>query len=122
MLTAEEYRTTPFPTIVSPLPIVGYDEAEIYRSIDALGWSRPNDVDPNSTNCRLNSFGIIRHVNRHRFHPYDYEMSQLVRLGSMSREAALEKLEDRGGSVVEIAEQVEKELFCGSCTKQCEVR
>ena len=119
MLTAEEYRTTPFPYTISPLPIIGYDEAEIYRTIAAFGWLKPQDVDPNSTNCRLNAFGIIRHMNRYRFHPYDYEMSQLVRLGSMSREAALEKLEDPQGRVIDVATQVEKDLFCGSCSKEC---
>lgn len=120
MLTAKEYATTPFPYFVSPLPILGYDEAEIYRTIEPLGWSKPTDVDPSSTNCRLNAFGIIRHQNLYRFHPYDYEMSQLVRLGSMSREAALEKLTDPRERVAELAGEVERDLFCGSCVSQCE--
>jgi hypothetical protein len=119
MLTEEEYATRPFPYTISPLPIVGYDEAEIYQTIARFGWSKPTDVDPNSTNCRLNAFGIIRHMNRYRFHPYDYEMSQLVRLGSMSRDAALRRLEDPTGSVSAVAAQVEKSLFCGSCCKTC---
>jgi len=116
MLTKEEYGTKPFPHTISPLPIVGYDEAEIYRTIAKIGWSKPEDVDPNSTNCRLNAFGIIRHQNQYRFHPYDYEMSELVRLGAMSRDAALEKLEDRGGKVSDVAAGVEKDMFCGSCS------
>ena len=118
-LTEEEHRARPFPYTVSPLPIVGYDEAEIYRTIARLGWTRPTDVDPNSTNCRLNAFGIVRHLNRYRFHPYDYEMSHLVRLGAMTRDAALEKLRDATGSVVEVASQVEKSLFCGPCSQRC---
>jgi predicted PP-loop superfamily ATPase len=119
MLTAAEYATNPFPYFISPLPIVGYDEAEIFRTIATLGWSRPRDVDPHSTNCRLNAFGIVRHQNLYRFHPYDYEMSQLVRLGSMSRDAALEKLEDRAGRVMGVATRVERDLFCGSCDRDC---
>jgi Queuosine biosynthesis protein QueC len=119
MLTAEEYRTTPFPYLVSPLSIIGYDEAEIYSTIAELGWSKPNDVDPNSTNCRLNAFGIVMHKNLYRFHPYDYEMSQLVRLGSMSRDAALQRVEDPAGTVVEIATQVERDLLCASCSQKC---
>ncbi len=119
MLTAEEYRTSPFPYMVSPLPILGYDEDHIYRTIAGLGWSKPRDVDPNSTNCRLNAFGIVRHKNLYRFHPYDYEMSQLVRLGSISRVAALEKLSDPEGKVFDVAAQIERDLFCGSCSKQC---
>ncbi|MCW9033342.1 MAG: 7-cyano-7-deazaguanine synthase [Rhodospirillales bacterium] len=121
MLTKEEYGTKPFPQTISPLPIVGYDEAEIYRTIADLGWLKPEDVDPNSTNCRLNAFGIIRHKNQYKFHPYDYEMSELVRLGSMSREAALEKLEDVAGKVGDIAAGVEKDMFCGSCAGQRKV-
>ena len=118
MLTAKEYRTTPFPYIISPLPIIGYDEAEIYRTIAKLGWSKPVDVDPNSTNCRLNSFGIIKHKNLYRFHPYEYEMAQLVRMGSMSRETALERLEDSGGIAGDVAAQVERDLLCASCHAQ----
>ncbi|MGC2780936.1 MAG: 7-cyano-7-deazaguanine synthase [Bradyrhizobium sp.] len=118
MLSADEYRASPFPHLVSPLPILGYDEAEIYRVIAKLGWSKPNDVDPNSTNCRLNAFGIIRHKNLYGFHPYDYEMSQMVRLGSMSRSAALERLADAGGTVVDVATEIERDLFCRSCGRQ----
>jgi queuosine biosynthesis protein QueC len=119
MLTAEEYKTAPFPYMISPLPILGYDEAHIYRTIAELGWSKPKDVDPNSTNCRLNAFGIVRHKNLYRFHPYDYEMSQLVRLGAMSRDSAMEKLADREGKVLAVAAEVEKDLFCGSCSQPC---
>lgn len=114
MLTASEYAATPFPYIVSPLPILGYDEGEIFRTIAHLGWSRPDDVDPSSTNCRLNAFGIVRHQNLYGFHPYDYEMSQLVRTGVLSREAALARVEDPGERAAQVAGRVERELFCGS--------
>jgi tRNA(Ile)-lysidine synthase TilS/MesJ len=119
MLTAEEYRTSSFPYFVSPLPMVGYDEGEIYRTIAKLGWSKPDDVDPNSTNCRLNAFGILRHKNIYGFHPYEYEMSQLVRVGAISREDALERLEDRSGTAIAVAERIEKALVCGSCSANC---
>lgn len=115
MLSADEYKTRPFPTIVSPLPIVGYDEDEIYRVLAELGWSKPTDVDPSSTNCRLNAFGIIRHKNLYQFHPYDYEMSRLVRLGILSREAALNKLNDPSGTVIDLASEIERDLLCRSC-------
>ncbi|ALK10605.1 hypothetical protein [Blastochloris viridis] len=116
-LSAVEYKTRPFPWIVSPLPIVGYDENEIYRVLPDLGWSKPTDVDPSSTNCRLNAFGIIRHKNLYRFHPYDYEMSQLVRLGVLTREAALDKLNDHDDTVVDVASAVERDLMCRSCSR-----
>ncbi|MEY9900971.1 7-cyano-7-deazaguanine synthase [Bradyrhizobium sp. USDA 329] len=118
MLRRDEYQTRPFPYIVSPLPILGYDEAEIYRSIMGLGWRRPADVDPNSTNCRLNAFGIIRHKNLYGFHPYDYEMSQMVRLGSLPRDVAAERLADPEGAAIDVATDVERELMCGSCCRR----
>ncbi|KRQ92936.1 hypothetical protein CQ12_30440 [Bradyrhizobium jicamae] len=118
MLRRDEYQTHPFPYIVSPLPILGYDEAEIYRSIMGLGWRRPADVDPNSTNCRLNAFGIIRHKNLYGFHPYDYEMSQMVRLGSLPRDVAAERLGDTEGLAIDVATDVERELMCYSCCRR----
>jgi tRNA(Ile)-lysidine synthase TilS/MesJ len=110
MLNKEEYRTKPFPYIINPFPLIGYDEERIYQTIKALGWKKPVNVDPNSTNCRLNSLGIIKHKEKYNFHPYDYEMSMLVRLGVISRHEALNRLEDPGGKAVKLAEQVEKEL------------
>jgi hypothetical protein len=110
MLTPEEYKTNPFPYTVNAFPIIGYDEEEIYRSITALGWRKPGDVDPNSTNCRLNSLGIVKHKERYGFHPYDFEMSQLVRLKILNRETALRRVEDPGGKAAELAAQVEEAL------------
>ncbi|MGA2651950.1 MAG: hypothetical protein ABSF28_15570 [Terracidiphilus sp.] len=119
LLREEEYHTNPFPYFVSPLPMVGYDEKEIYRVIATLGWTKPDDVDPNSTNCRLNSFGILRHNNIYNFHPYEYEMSQLVRLGSISRDTALDRIEDRNGAAIAVSQQIERDLVCDACAVQC---
>jgi hypothetical protein len=99
--------------------MVGYDEKEIYRVIATLGWTKPDDVDPNSTNCRLNSFGILRHNNIYNFHPYEYEMSQLVRLGSISRDTALDRIEDRNGAAIAVSQQIERDLVCDACAVQC---
>ena len=111
MLDREAYGTKPFPHTVNPYPLIGYDEREIYRTIKALGWRKPEDVDPNSTNCRLNALGIARHRERHGFHPYDYEMSMLVRLGQIDRDEALARLEDPEGKVPGLAGQIEGELW-----------
>jgi len=110
LLGEEQYKVKPFPYTVNPFPIIGYDEETIYRTIAKLGWQKPDDVDPNSTNCRLNSLGIIRHREKLNFHPYDYEMSMLVRLGIISREDALKRVEDPDGRVPVIAEQVAEKL------------
>jgi len=35
------------------LAFLDYDEETALRSIEPLGWERPQDTDPNSTNCLL---------------------------------------------------------------------
>lgn len=110
LLTKEEYKTKPFPYCISPFPIIGYDENKIYKTIAKLGWERPNDVDPNSSNCRLNSYGIISHKKNLNFHPYDYEMSMLVRLGKISRDEALKRVEDPENKVLDLAKEIEQKL------------
>lgn len=111
MLNKEEYKTNPFPYTINAFPLVGYNEEKIYQTIKTLGWKRPDDVDPNSTNCQLNSLGIMKHIERYNFHPYDYEMSMLVRLGIINRKEALERVEDPEKKALKFAEQVEKRLM-----------
>jgi len=110
LLDKKDYQTKPFPYTINPFPIIGYDEALIYKSISELGWRRPEDVDPNSSNCQLNSLGIVKHKEKLNFHPYDYEMSMLVRLGKISREEALRRIEDPDNITSRLAEKVEKKL------------
>lgn len=107
MLSKDEYKTNPFPYMINAFPIIGYDEVEIYKTINELGWKKPTDVDPNSTNCILNSLGIKKHKELYKFHPYDYEMSMLIRLNIIDREEALARVEDRKNIVNDLASQVE---------------
>lgn len=111
MLNKEEYKTKPFPYTINAFPLIGYQEDKIYEVIKGLGWKKPEDVDPNSTNCQLNSVGILKHKEGYKFHPYDYEMSMLVRLGIISREEALNRVEDSGNKVESIAKEIEKKLM-----------
>jgi hypothetical protein len=80
-----------FPTNVHPLAWEHYDEREIVAEIGALGWRAPDDTDPNSTNCLLNAFANEVHVGRYRFHPYVWEIANMVREGIMGREEGLAK-------------------------------
>lgn len=116
MLTREEYKTKPFPHTINVFPILGYDENAIYQEIEALGWRKPKDVDPNSTNCKLNSLGIKKHCEAYHFHPYDFEMSMLVRQEIISRDEALQRVQDPDHKADELAAEVEKALV-GSLQK-----
>jgi len=77
---------------VHPLAFIDYDEDEIVRIITQMGWIEPSDTDSNSTNCLLNSFANLVHMNKYGFHPYAFEIAGLVREGVMSREEGLKKL------------------------------
>jgi hypothetical protein len=94
-LTEEHFaRDDRFPTNVSPLAFLDYDEEDILKKIGTMGWEKPDDTDPNSTNCLLNSLGIQVHKERFQFHPYAYELANLVRSGYMDRELAVARLEE----------------------------
>jgi len=81
-----------FPYYVHPLAFLDYNEEAVYQNISRLGWKPPEDVDANSTNCLLNSFGNVVHKQRLGFHPYALEMANLVREGYLDRSTALERL------------------------------
>lgn len=82
-----------FPYNVSPLAFLDYDEDRIVAEIRTLGWRKPEDTDPNSTNCLLNAFANTIHKKRFAFHPYAFELAKLVREGYMERGEALARLE-----------------------------
>lgn len=93
-LTEEHFEMTDrFPYNISPLAFLEYDEEAIIEKIGKLGWRKPDDTDPNSTNCLLNAFANKIHKEAFRFHPYAFELGKLVREGYMRREEAIERLE-----------------------------
>lgn len=81
------------PCDVAPLLFCHYDEERIADEIGALGWRRPPDTDPNSSNCLLNAYGNAAHRAHCGFHPYAFELANLVRLGLLGRAEALARLE-----------------------------
>lgn len=97
-----------FPHNISPLAFLDYDEAAIMKRIGELGWKKPSDTDPNSTNCLLNAFGNKVHRERFHFNPYSYELAKLVREGYMDRDEAIARLEEPSNE--EIVKMVEKRL------------
>ncbi len=77
---------------VNPLSFYDYNEDAILAKIQEWGWVKPEDTDPNSTNCLLNAYANQVHLNRYGFNPYALEIAGLVREGSMSREEGLTRL------------------------------
>ena len=69
-----------------------------------MGWEKPDDTDANSTNCLLNAFANHVHKDRYSFHPYVWEIANMVRSGAMTRVEGLEKIEaPENSAIVEYA-------------------
>lgn len=101
----ERFKTA-FPYNVHPLAFFDYDEETIKNELVAMGWQAPSDTDTNSTNCLLNAFANQCHLERHRFHPYVWEIANMVRQGVMSREEGIEKIySDQNHQMVEYAKE-----------------
>ncbi len=100
-----------FPYYIHPLAFLDYNEEAIYQNIARLGWKKPEDVDANSTNCLLNSFANIVHKQKFRFHPYVFELANLVREGYLDRTTALERLDQQENP--DIVTIVKKKLSVG---------
>jgi len=81
-----------FPHNIHPLAFFKYDETEIKSALRELGWKNPMDTDTNSSNCILNAFANQCHLERHGFHPYVWEIANLVRQGLMIRDEGIEKI------------------------------
>jgi hypothetical protein len=80
-----------WPINIHPLAFMDYDEENILHDIEAIGWRKPNDTDPNSTNCLLNALANHLHVKRFGYHPYAWEVAGIVRNGYMDRDEGIEK-------------------------------
>lgn len=81
-----------FPYNVDPLGFLDYNEKELFKRVNQLGWKQPEELDAHSTNCLLNSFANIVHKKKYHFHPYVFELAKLVREDYLERSEAIEKL------------------------------
>jgi len=86
--------TDRFPYNVHPMAWEYYHEGSLVEEIRKMGWVAPQDTDSNSTNCLLNAFGNDVHIKRHGFHPYVWEIANMVRDGVMTREDGYKKIYD----------------------------
>lgn len=92
-LSDEDMKYPPerWPINIHPLAFLPYNENEIVKIIQSLGWVMPQDTDPNSSNCTLNALANHIHREKFGFHPYAWEIAGIVRSGSMDREEGIEK-------------------------------
>ena len=101
-------RARYMPVNISPLAFVDFSEEREFEVVSALGWQRPQDTDPNSSNCLLNNYANLLHMRQTGYHPYVMELAGLVREGCMTREEALDRLAvaPPGASVALVAEKL----------------
>lgn len=93
-----------FPHNVHPLAFLDYNEDRIIKEIGEIGWEEPDDTDSNSTNCLLNAYANDVHIKRFGFHPYVWEIANMVRAGVMDREEGYRKIYDeQSGDLLEVA-------------------
>jgi len=85
-------KDSEFPYNISPLAFSEYDEGTIFKNMQDLGWKKPEETDPNSTNCLLNGFANLVHKEKFGFHPYSLELANLVREGYLDRQEALNRI------------------------------
>jgi tRNA(Ile)-lysidine synthase TilS/MesJ len=95
-----------FPQNIHPLAFFDYDEEKIKGELNQIGWKDPKDTDTNSSNCLINAFANQCHIERHGFHPYVWEIANMVRQGVMNREDGIEKIyTGQNSSMVEYARE-----------------
>lgn len=97
-----------FPYHISPLSFIKYDEEETLKEISKYGWRRPEEVDPNSTNCLINSFANELHQQQYGYNPYVFELAKLTREGYLERRQALRRVQKRADPIT--VESVKKRL------------
>jgi len=101
----EKYKDS-FPHNIHPLAFFDYDEERIRTELDDLGWQTPTDTDTNSSNCLLNAFANQCHIERNGFHPYVWEIANMVRQGVMGRDEGIEKIyAEQNQKMVEYAKE-----------------
>lgn len=83
------------PTTMNLLCLESITEAEIIEKVSRIGWESPGEVDGCSSNCKLNTFNNHVHQKTFGYNPYELELSHLIRKGLMTRQEALDKINDQ---------------------------
>jgi tRNA(Ile)-lysidine synthase TilS/MesJ len=113
-VTDEQFAASErFPWNIHPLAFLDYNEDQLVEKIKEFGWEMPRDTDTNSTNCLLNAYANQIHKNRYGFHPYVWEIANMVRSGVMPRGQGLEKIEtEEDPRMVEYARSLLEVMPC----------
>lgn len=99
------------PYLYYPFVKNSYNEKAIIEDIKQIGWEFPENTDGNSSNCLLNSYANQCHMTRFGYHPYAFEISNMVREGYMTREEGAKKLENiKNDSSYELIEKIFKSI------------
>jgi len=83
-----------FPYNVHPLAFLEYNEEKIFNRLKKIGWEKPDDTDPNSTNCLLNAYANQVHENLYGYNPYVFEIAKMIREGVMDREEGIKRFSE----------------------------
>ncbi len=95
-----------FPQNIHPLAFFDYNEENIKKELMDMGWHTPVDTDTNSSNCLLNAFANHCHIERTGFHPYVWEIANMVRQGIIDREEGIHKIyTDQNENMVQYAQE-----------------
>ena len=89
----KRYTVSDSVRIINPMLSIVYSENEILQSLKKMGWRRPRDTGKHSSNCQINDLGIKTHMAKYGFHPYEQEVAEQVRAGTLTRDKAIKKLE-----------------------------
>lgn len=81
-----------FPKNIHPLAFFDYNEENIATDLNSIGWKKPEDTDTNSSNCLLNAYANQCHIRRHGYHPYVWEIANMVRQGIIERTDGINKI------------------------------
>lgn len=95
-----------FPYNIHPLAFLEYNEEKIYARMKDLGWEKPGDTDPNSTNCLLNAFANQVHERSYGYNPYVFEIAKMIREGVMNREDGIKRFsENVSGELIDLVKE-----------------
>ena len=90
----EHYSVGDSVHILNPMLSLTYNEEEILKTLNEMGWKRPKDTGKHSSNCQINDLGIKAHIEKYGFHPYEQEVAEQVRSGTLDRMEAIKKIKE----------------------------